>query len=318
MSRRVPPLDAVVHRGNPGIRLRAIAAAGFLLVWALGAGLTSDSFRTEGALTPDSAPGRALEGAGKAFAGILFLSAIGASAGIAWFLVRVLVVWWKRRKADKLAEHRESPRNRGGVFVVLLIALVGLVVGLGWAVSRHVLALPSFEVPAPVVSGAAPHSVSQAERSSTAIPVRGVGNPRWLLPSGLALAAALVMGAALIWRPSRRDSAGESDAKQSELERGSADSGEPPAFLGSGNTILECYGEMCVLLGTRLRIQRAMTPREFVERIRESGFPATHAEALTDLFERVRYGHEDPGEHERTRALEALHVIREQLKKTHK
>jgi hypothetical protein len=79
------------------------------------------------------------------------------------------------------------------------------------------------------------------------------------------------------------------------------------------NTIIRCYVEMNRLVREThgIRRDRAMTPREFEERLEHSGLPREQVRDLTLLFEDVRYGAKDLGPWEGRRAIACLAAIAE-------
>ena len=79
------------------------------------------------------------------------------------------------------------------------------------------------------------------------------------------------------------------------------------------SSIVRCYAEMCRVVSDRrgLRRERAMTPREFEERLTALGLPAEQVLRLTRLFEGVRYGARTPGPREEQEAVACLTAIAE-------
>jgi hypothetical protein len=57
----------------------------------------------------------------------------------------------------------------------------------------------------------------------------------------------------------------------------------------------------------------ASTPREFERAAVEAGFETAAVRELTDLFEAVRYGHDDPTADRERRAVEALRRLEAQF-----
>ena len=74
---------------------------------------------------------------------------------------------------------------------------------------------------------------------------------------------------------------------------------------------MRCYYDMVRVLNEERGITRprAMTPREFEERLRELGIPDEPVRRLTRLFEEVRYGAKTPGESEEEQAIFCLNAI---------
>ena len=74
------------------------------------------------------------------------------------------------------------------------------------------------------------------------------------------------------------------------------------------DVIIRCYAEMNRALQAEKGIYRAqaMTPYEFGQELLAKGFPARPVEQLTQLFEQVRYGHQQPGENKKRVAIQCL------------
>ena len=77
------------------------------------------------------------------------------------------------------------------------------------------------------------------------------------------------------------------------------------------DTVMRCYFEMSRVVSEErgIRRERAMTPREFEERLGELGLPERHVVQLTRLFEGVRYGSKETGEREADQAVASLSAI---------
>lgn len=76
-------------------------------------------------------------------------------------------------------------------------------------------------------------------------------------------------------------------------------------------TILRCYREMCRLLSERfhLEISRAMTAREFEQRLAQLGILEEHISRLSRLFEWARYSPARPTPEQEREALQLLEEI---------
>ena len=104
-------------------------------------------------------------------------------------------------------------------------------------------------------------------------------------------------------------------AQASPLERLAVEAQQALADLQSGgdlkNTVLRCYREMSRILSEERGITRPrdMTPREFEQRLAAVGLRDEHLRRLTRLFERVRYGARQAGEHEEREAVACLGAI---------
>lgn len=77
------------------------------------------------------------------------------------------------------------------------------------------------------------------------------------------------------------------------------------------NVIIQCYAEMTLVLQAErgLRREQAMTTHEFGQELLAKGFPARPVQQLTNLFEQVRYGHQQLEEGARQSAMESLRNI---------
>lgn len=125
--------------------------------------------------------------------------------------------------------------------------------------------------------------------------------------TGLLLILLLIFGAWMLWRrlhpaPILVEQIGsQAEAALEELRSGA----------DFKNTILRCYAEMCRVLNQQRGLQRdrGMTPREFEVRLWEAGLPAGPVSKLTRLFERVRYGANQPQPHEEREAYACLEDI---------
>ncbi len=77
------------------------------------------------------------------------------------------------------------------------------------------------------------------------------------------------------------------------------------------DVIVRCYAEMSQTLMIENGIQRdqAMTTHEFEQELMARGFPAQPVQQLTQLFEKVRYGHQKTGANEKLTATQSLNEI---------
>lgn len=119
---------------------------------------------------------------------------------------------------------------------------------------------------------------------------------------------AIVIGAAwAIWKRGQQE--------KSMLEALVQEAQDALESLQSGgdvkDAVLRCYFEMTRVLHEQRGIQRgrAMTTREFEERLIVEGLPGTPVRQLTRLFEAVRYGVEIPGKAEEQQAIMCLTAI---------
>lgn len=140
--------------------------------------------------------------------------------------------------------------------------------------------------------------------------------PGWLVPLVSFLMAGLLVAllGAIVWSLARRRPRGE---RVLALDALAETAEEARATIEAGgdlrNTIIRCYVEMNRLVRETRGIyrDRAMTPREFEERLEHSGLPAAQVHDLTLLFEDVRYGAKELGPWEGRRAIACLAAIAE-------
>lgn len=83
------------------------------------------------------------------------------------------------------------------------------------------------------------------------------------------------------------------------------------ANLDFNDVITRCYAEMSQTLQTESGIERqqTMTPQEFEQELILKGFPNQPVQNLTQLFQQVRYGHQQPKEQEKQIAAASLKEI---------
>jgi hypothetical protein len=139
-------------------------------------------------------------------------------------------------------------------------------------------------------------------------------NPQpWMLPLIILGAAALVaaityFGLRLIAKRRAADGAplrefaNKAQAALDDIEGGKID---------FDDVIIRCYAEMSQILLAEKGIQRAqsMTTQEFGQELLAKGFPPLPVQRLTQLFEQVRYGGQQPGESAKMIATESLREI---------
>jgi hypothetical protein len=76
------------------------------------------------------------------------------------------------------------------------------------------------------------------------------------------------------------------------------------------SAVLSCYAEMLRILSSRQSLPHAhLTPREFARSLHRAGLSSVHVNRLTEIFEKVRYGHHDAATLA-AQALESLESIR--------
>ncbi|MCX7668895.1 MAG: DUF4129 domain-containing protein [Anaerolineae bacterium] len=140
-------------------------------------------------------------------------------------------------------------------------------------------------------------------------------------PSWLVLLVSFVMAGfivalfiAVVWSVARRRSpAGRAVSLEALAETAEEARSAIEAGGDLRNTIIRCYVEMNRVVRETRGIQRdrAMTPREFEERLEHAGLPAAQVRDLTLLFEDVRYGAKELGPWEGRRAMACLAAIAE-------
>jgi hypothetical protein len=128
------------------------------------------------------------------------------------------------------------------------------------------------------------------------------------------LVVLFLCGRRLLWLWLRR--------RRSVLEEISLIAGEAAQEIKSGmdirNVILRCYREMSVFLSERseVKLEEAMTAREFEKRLQEAGVHDEHVHRLTRLFEWVRYGGHEASKREEQEAIRCFEAIARSVQST--
>jgi hypothetical protein len=142
------------------------------------------------------------------------------------------------------------------------------------------------------------------------LPLGSVSAPRWaifpFLLGGLALLTLAGWWLRRLWRR------GRAERSLLELAALAEDAAEELAAGGDlRNVVLRCYREMSRLLSERQQVpfHKAMTAREFEERLRAAEVQDEHVGQLSRLFEEVRYGGRESGEREEQNALQCFRAI---------
>lgn len=141
-------------------------------------------------------------------------------------------------------------------------------------------------------------------------PINPAPAPGWsvfpFLLGGLALLVFLGWWLRRLWLGSRVDGA---LLKISTLAGAAAD--ELMAGGNLRNVVLHCYREMSRILseGQQVPFHKAMTAREFEQKLRRTGVRDEHVAQLSRLFEEIRYGGRASGPREEQKALECLRKI---------
>lgn len=235
-----------------------------------------------------------------------------ASLAIIAFVVRSLLVL-RRRKDDNQPEiERQKPRTSWTGYALLVLTAFSVVMAVRWALMER----PHGDNSSTGAMQGSPESPGVSHvPSAKSLPTPGAATswpldeiPRWILP--ICLFGAFAGVVAVFLRGVFPGNTARASAAR-DIEEIARAIGEQLAHGADlSDSVVACYRDMCAALAEKLKIGAPMTPREFVDRLSETGFPVRHVAVLTQLFERVRYGHERLDEKERARAREALTSIR--------
>jgi hypothetical protein len=144
--------------------------------------------------------------------------------------------------------------------------------------------------------------------SQTPLPPVSSDSPSWLVYLIGFSVILLILGVVYFYYQRSRTEEGDLgllvEEAQSTLE-------EIQSGVDLRNAILRCYYEMSSIVQRERGIQRKswMTPREFENRLVNSGLPKGPVKTLTHLFEFVRYGAVEPNEDQENQAIECLDAI---------
>jgi len=140
----------------------------------------------------------------------------------------------------------------------------------------------------PTSTPAPPASGAQAGGASGAPGLPGTE----LLVAGLVLCVAIVGVAVVAWRQRRAtratDGTDEDTAQAAAVGRAAGRAADRIEASGLDNEVYRAWGEMTQLLD--VSDPETNTPREFEHAAVDAGMERADVEALTDLFERIRYG----------------------------
>jgi len=157
-----------------------------------------------------------------------------------------------------------------------------------------------------------PYQSGESSQEAKPIPPAIVVDPPGWLVAGITLFfTTLVLGVGW-WLWTRRSRRQVSPREQIALQARQA-----VQAISSGrelkDTVMNCYRKMTQILAEQQNLHRAkgMTPREFEQRLADSGLADAHIRRLTRLFETVRYGSNSPSEAEEKEALACLRAIAE-------
>jgi hypothetical protein len=132
--------------------------------------------------------------------------------------------------------------------------------------------------------------------------------PQWFVVL-LSLMVAALLAVMIWWLVRRRAHVGNQPIAEIAQDADDALS-EIRAGADLRDTITRCYNEMSKVLQTRgIHRHNSMTPREFERHLSSLGVQDAHVSALTQLFERIRYGPRQAGPREEERAIACLQAI---------
>ena len=134
--------------------------------------------------------------------------------------------------------------------------------------------------------------------------------PQWLVIVVTLAVVAAVLGVAWIWWQRLQQNI---QHDPTELLAREAQQAAKTLEAGSDlkDTVLRCYRDMSRVLSDsqNIRRQKAMTPREFEQRLADIGLGDDHIRRLTRLFESIRYGGNTATEREKREAVDCLNAI---------
>lgn len=185
-----------------------------------------------------------------------------------------------------------------------------VIIGILFLVMNQVQNIPRAPRPTPtpeVVNGAV--SLQPPPEAGEALPEPPPA-PSDALVTGVSIALVLAILAFLAWfgrrllfheLPPLVQIANEADKARRDLASGGS----------VEDVVVRCYRQMsrAVAEAREIRRDKATTPREFEAVLAQSGLPAAPLQALTRLFEDVRYGGLTPGPAERQAAIASLEAI---------
>lgn len=163
--------------------------------------------------------------------------------------------------------------------------------------------------PYPIV--AQPFPLEMPETDQAPIPVIDTSTPNWLSFIIAFTFFFMILVIAYVYYRKKYMTQGEDD----EMDKLASEAASALKDIYDGldlrNVILHCYAEMCDILSKEKGIVRKpwMTPREFEKRLVKIGFPEAPVRTLTELFEFVRYGAQEPAKLQETQAIQSLTAI---------
>jgi len=247
----------------------------------------------------------------------VLLEIIGICLIVSMAILGILVVisiWKRRRKKqeDDYFIYRENPPVTWPVYVVIVLLFAGLG-GIIWLSLRHAdifedLMGPQRSVETPRVEGQHPPAPKSSTPETRRPEIHTVSSPKWRVPLILALLILLGLSLRYIFQgkpqtevPGLKQVVQVVSNATKDLEMGT----EP------SDIVLRCYRDMCKILGRKVTMSRDLTAREFTKLLLQTGIREHEVTRLTDIFERVRYGHHITDPDEQAEALAMLKIIEE-------
>jgi hypothetical protein len=201
-------------------------------------------------------------------------------------------------------------RSRKALIAAIVLLLVLLTAA--WLMTRFSVADESVSSrPAPTPMEMESTMEPAPEASPTGETTSSPGVPQWvpLLVSFIAVSTILVAVAFLLWWfwPRLKKASPLLElSREAEHALGALEKGE-----ALRNVVVRCYVEMGRVIDETRGIRRlkAMTPREFEQQLAQLDLPRSPIHGLTRLFERVRYGTDEPDPVSANQARECLTAI---------
>jgi hypothetical protein len=247
----------------------------------------------------------------------VLLEIIGICLIVSMAILGILIVisiWRRRRKKqeDDYFIYRENPPVTWSVYVVIVLLFAGLG-GIIWLSWRHAdvfedLIGPQRSFETPRVESHHPPAPKSSTSETRRPETHTVSSPKWRVPLILALLILLGLSLRYIFQvkphtegPGLKQVVQVVSNATKELERGE----------DLSDIVLRCYRDMCKILGRKVTMSRDLTAREFTKLLLQAGIREQEVTRLTDLFERVRYGHHITDPDEQAEALALFKIIEE-------
>ena len=246
----------------------------------------------------------------------ILLEIIGICLIVSMAILGILVVIsiWRRRKKkeDDYFIYRENPPVTWPVYIVIFLLFVGLS-GLIWLSWRHAdvfedLIGPQRSFETPRVESHHPPAPKSSTPETRRPEIHTVSSPKWRVPLILALLFLLGLSLRYILQSKLQTEGPGLKQVMQVVSNATKD-------LGTGtelsDIVLRCYRDMCKILGRKVAMSRDLTAREFTKLLLQTGIREQEVTRLTDLFERVRYGHHITDSNEQAEALVLFKIIEE-------